>query len=77
MIDELTLWGDGAAPRVSQHDPVTGKSDLTTLQEAHRATRTTLEIVSGPERCPHCSGPTQRTGSCHTCIVCGSTTGCG
>lgn len=38
---------------------------------------TTIDIVSGPERCIHCQGPTQRTGSCYTCIVCGSTTGCG
>ena len=29
------------------------------------------------ERCGYCEGPTQRTGSCRTCIVCGSTTGCG
>lgn len=27
--------------------------------------------------CPTCGGMTQRTGTCHTCIECGSTTGCG
>lgn len=28
-------------------------------------------------KCIWCTAPTQRTGSCHTCIQCGSTTSCG
>lgn len=27
--------------------------------------------------CPACGGMTVRTGTCHTCTECGSTTGCG
>lgn len=31
---------------------------------------------SGPP-CHRDGGPTQKTGSCYTCLLCGETTGCG
>lgn len=37
-------------------------------------------LPSFPNGGPPCvwdNGPTQRTGSCYTCILCGSTTSCG
>jgi hypothetical protein len=30
----------------------------------------------GPD-CIWCNAPTQKTGSCYTCVACGETTGCG
>jgi hypothetical protein len=30
----------------------------------------------GPD-CIWCNAPTQKTGTCYTCVACGETTGCG
>lgn len=33
--------------------------------------------TNGNPRCVLCDNPTQRTGSCYTCLACGQTTSCG
>lgn len=47
------------------------------MQEGEDKSWATATVgVDGPT-CMDCGGMTQRTGTCYTCIGCGSTTGCG
>jgi hypothetical protein len=44
--------------------------------ELSRPVNATPQAADGPV-CQNCGGLMTRSGSCHTCMTCGSTSGCG
>lgn len=60
--------------------PPTDNNPTPTQQEPKRLTLADVAFAlsgnKGPD-CIWCNAPTQKTGTCFTCVACGETTGCG
>lgn len=67
---EVKIYSDPDSPRT-----------VTTEHSEHYVNRQIAyhppQIPGGGPPCIWCNAPTQKTGSCYTCIMCGSTTSCG